>query len=87
MKYYKIVENGYLIAIGTGESSGEEITKEEYDNIMTIVCNRPEVGENVGCRLKTDLTWELYERPIVEDTDPDISDSEALDIILGGDGA
>lgn len=82
MAYYKYIENGYILAIGTG-GMGEEITEEEYNGIMEVIENKPERTETTDYHLLTDLTWEEYE---VEppDPDPDIDDSEAFDIIFGG---
>lgn len=82
--YYKIINNGYLIAVGTG-AGGIEITAEEYENILTVIKERPTAEAGYDYRLKEDLTWELYECPVIDDGD-EISDSEALDIIVGGDG-
>lgn len=84
MRYYKIIENEYLTAIGIG-NDGTEITKEEFDSIVNIINNCPKAEEGFGYRLKADLTWELYELPPVEvDENRELSDSEALEIILGG---
>ena len=82
MRYYKQIENEELVAIGTG-SDGEEITKEEYENILSVIRDRPTPEAGYDYRLKADLTWELVELP-PEDEDPEISDSEVLNIILGG---
>lgn len=85
MRYYKIVENEYLTAIGIGNAGGEEITKEEYNNILSVVRSAPTADEGFDYRLKADLTWELYKLPpIVVDENRELSDSEALEIILGG---
>lgn len=81
MRYYKKISNGYILAIGTGYG-GEEITKEEYDSIMAIL-KAVEHSHDKGYRLKTDQTWEEYELPEVEETE-EISDTEALEILLGG---
>ena len=56
MRYYKQTSNNYIIAIGTGYG-GTEISEAEYNDIMTIIQNRP-ADEGKGYRLKTDLTWE-----------------------------
>lgn len=82
MRYYKLIENGYITAIGTG-AGGEEITAAEYDEIMTTIHNKPAETATLKYRLKTDMTWESYE---VEPEPPsdEIDDSEALGIILGG---
>ena len=70
MRYYKIIENGYITAIGTGDGSGTDITEQEYNAIMDIIRNKPERTENSDFRLKQDLTWEEYERieePVMDD--------------------
>ena len=83
MRYYKLIENGYIIAIGTGGATGTEIMSAEYDDIMSLIQNKPTETETIKYRLKTDLTWEQYE---VEPEPPsdEIDDSEALEILLGG---
>lgn len=68
MRYYKHIENDYVLYIGTGPG-GEEITAEEYENILTIIKSRPAAEVGYGYRLKTDLTWELYELPPVEEVE------------------
>lgn len=61
MRYYKAIENGYIIGIGTG-GGGAEITAAEYEEILTAIRNKPTESVTVGYKLKTDLTWEPYER-------------------------
>lgn len=85
MRYCKTIEDGYLTAIGTGPG-GEEITQEEYDHILAIIRSCPAAEAGYMYRLKANLTWELVPAP-QEVADPEISDSEALDIILGGEVA
>lgn len=84
MRYYKQTDNNCIIAIGTG-AGGTEITEAEYNEIMTVIQNRPQ-ADGKGYRLKTDLTWEEYDLPPEpEPSDEDeLSDAEALDILLGG---
>ena len=83
MRYYKKIEDGYIVAIGTG-GGGEEISKEEYDELLALIKAKPTAEEGFDYRLRDDLTWEKYEVPIVEDVDDDeISDEEALSIIMG----
>ncbi len=84
MRYYADYESGVLVGIGTGKAGGVEITAEEYEHILSVIRSRPTPPKGYDYRLKEDLTWELYERPIVE-VDDEISDEEALNIILGGD--
>lgn len=87
MRHYKNIKDGYILAIGTG-SGNVEITVEEYNEITGIIRTRPEPPQGYDYRLKTDLTWEQYALPDPEpETDGEISDSEALAIILGGETA
>lgn len=80
MRYYKVIFNEYILAVGTG-NGGEEITETEYNEIHSVIQNRP-AQDGYGYRLKTDLTWEQYELPVEED--PELTEEEALDILLGG---
>jgi hypothetical protein len=66
MRYYKHIENGHILSVGTG-SGYTEITAEEYDRIMIVIKNRPTPPDGMGYYLTTELEWELYERPIIED--------------------
>ena len=81
-RYYKNFDGGYISAIGTGVG-GEEITKEEYENILSVIRNRPTPEAGYDYRLKTDITWEPVELPPVSE-DKEISADEALKIILWG---
>ena len=84
MRYYKQIENGYILAIGTG-GGGVEITEQEYNEIMSVIQSKPPRTETTDFRLKVDLTWEEYETP-PEPPEGDIDDTEALNILLGRDG-
>ena len=81
MKYFKKVQSGYIIYVGTG-LGGTEITESEYNEIMTAIYNRPQETAEIGYRLKTDLTWESYEKE--PQPEPDLSAEEIVDIIFGG---
>ena len=83
MRYYKMIIDGYLVAIGNG-SGGTEITAEEYAELLNIIRSKPVATEGYDYRLKTDLTWDVYERPVIPLEDDEISDTEALNIITGG---
>ena len=83
MRYYKLIIGDYIIFIGTG-TGGTEITEAEYTTILDIIHNKPPATETTDYRLKVDLTWEPYEID-PPDPDPELDDSEALDILLGGD--
>ena len=83
MRYYKNISDNYIISIGTGYG-GEKITETEYNSIMSIIQSHPQ-ADGKGYRLKTDLTWEEYDLPVVEvSDDEEISTDEALNILLGG---
>lgn len=84
MRYYKNIKEGYILAIGAG-SGYTEITAEEYNEIVSIIRNCTEPPEGYDYRLREDLTWEEYELPIIDPSEEEISDEEALAIILGGD--
>ena len=95
MRYYKLIENDTLIAIGTG-AGGVEITEAEYNALLSEI------------RTKAALVDKLYSGEITIDAVPgewqeeiqrrvderiaaegiaeeqDISADEALEILLGG---
>ena len=81
MKYCKMLEDGYIYAIGYGNGDAE-ITKEEYESILAIINARPDAPEGKGYRLKQDLTWEEYDLPQADEEE--ISAEEAVNIILEG---
>lgn len=84
MRHFKLLTDGYISFIGTG-NCGTEITEAEYNNILGIIRNGPTAHGTYSYRLKSDLTWERWEPPVTpEDDDPDLTAEEALDIILGG---
>lgn len=84
MKYYKQISDNYILAIGTG-LGGIEITETEYNSILSTIQSRP-VSDTQGYRLRTDLTWEAYDLPPEPEPsdDDEISNEEALNILLGG---
>lgn len=77
MHYYK--KGSTYIASETAMDA-DAITKEEYDRIKAIIDSRPTAEDGFAYRLTADLEWELYEIPVSEE----ITDEEALDILLGG---
>lgn len=74
MRYYKQIQDNYIIAIGIGNGS-LEITESEYYEILEIVQNKPAVERGFDYRLKTDLSLELFELPLLPD-DADAEDYE-----------
>ena len=82
MRYYKIIDNGYIYSIGTG-NNGIAITEEEYNQIMEIIHTKPTHINTMDYRLKEDLTWEEYEIEFI--TDESVPEAEELlDILLSG---
>lgn len=81
-KYFKNIDGEYLVSISTG-SGMEEITQEEYEHILSVIHSRPADEPGYTHKLRTDLTWEQVALP-PEPEDPEISEKEALAIILGG---
>lgn len=82
MRYYKIIDGDYLVAIGIG-TGGDEITEAEYNALKEIIRNRPTTSGDVNYRLTTNLIWEMFTSP-ERDSDPELSAEEALAIIMGG---
>ena len=79
---YKIEDNGYIKAIGTG-NIGTEITEAEYNKIMEAIQKRPSDTDTVGYRLTTDLTWEQYEKEPVPPYVEEPTAEELLNILTG----
>ena len=77
MRYYKQIDNGYILAIGTG-GGGTEITAAEYDEIMSVIQQKPQATATTDYHLKTDLTWESYQ---VEPPAPDYTPPDNLDAV------
>ena len=86
MRYYKIENDKYILAVGIG-NSGAEITENEYDHIKVIVDNCPTAPDGYGYRLTAELEWELYELPREEPIEEEMSETEekakAYDILTG----
>ena len=67
--YNKTIIGGYISFVGTGEM-GEQITESEYNEILSIIHNRPTAPTGFTYKLKADtLEWELVELPPIEDDD------------------
>ena len=79
--YSKLIEDGYIIAVGTG-ILGEEITESEYNELMSIIHNRPTPQNGYDYKLKADtLTWELVELPKPSDTDTDATEQDYIEAL------
>lgn len=95
MRYYKKMESGKLVAIGTG-SGGVEITEAEYNDLLSMIREKAALvdklysGEiaisDVPAEWQEEIQRRVDER-IKREGEADqqeISADEALDIILGG---
>ena len=61
--YRKVIENGYITAVGTG-IDGDNISKAKYDEIIGIIHSAPKAPEGYQYTLRaSDLEWELSEIP------------------------
>ena len=84
MRYYKLIDGGYIVQIGTG-LGGEKITEAEYSTILGAFDSRPVPPSGFDYRLRDDLTWEAYELPPQPELEPTSEDkAEAYDILMGG---
>lgn len=95
MRYYKIIENNILLAIGTGPG-GVEITESEYNRLLTEIREKAALVdslyngeitiEGVPAEWREEIQRRVDERIAAEGeaAEQDISAEEALDILLGG---
>lgn len=68
--FCKMLNNGYVYGVCVSKIAvGEEITEHEYNEILSIIHERPTTPYGYGYRLREDLTWELYELPVVEEVE------------------
>lgn len=81
MRYYEETDNDFIVCIGKG-FGGEEISETQYDEIFEIIHAKPIPPSGYDYALRKDLTWELVELPPMPE--PELTDEEALAIILGG---
>lgn len=82
MRYYIEIIQGYISSIGTG-FSGVEISEVKYNELLTTIRNRPTPPPGYDYWLRADtLEWELVELPPMPE--PELTDEEALEILLGG---
>lgn len=73
--FYKCINDKFIIGVGTGSGS-EEISEQEYNDILEKINNRPEAPEGFSYRLTTSLEWELCE---VSKTEP-TAEEEIIEI-------
>ena len=78
---YKVIIDGYLVSVGTG-SGGTEITESEYNDLLSIIHNRPTPQSGYDYKLKADtLEWELVELPPIDDTDEEATESDYINAL------
>lgn len=67
--YYKTIEDNIVTTIGTSSTVSEpnvEITKTEYDNILSLIKNKPQDTEETVYKLVADtMTYEPFDAPPV----------------------
>ena len=73
--YQKIVENGYIASIAKGANNGN-ITEEEYNAILSVIRNKPTAPDGFDYKLREDLTWELYELPVIPPEDEEATEED-----------
>ena len=95
MRYYKLIENDTLIAIGTG-SGGTEITESEYSALLYEIREKAALADklysgeitidSVPIDWQEEIQRRVDERIAAKGTaeEQDIPAEEALDILLGG---
>lgn len=71
--YYKQVENGIILSIGTLEVANDsltEITETEYNSLLAIMKRAPKGGAEYGYHLSAEtLQYEFYVKPREEAVD------------------
>ena len=69
----------------TVKSGQTEITKEQYDALVEAIRSFDlTASDGKYYRLEADGTWVLYDLPVVEEQEEELTAEEALEIILGG---
>ena len=83
--FYKTIESGYIVGIGTnGPDNVDAITVEEYNGILDAIRNKPSAEDGYCYMLRADtLEWELVELPPTPEPEP--TTDEVIDYLFGGD--
>lgn len=68
MKYYRNIADGYIVSLEKRETSanGDEITETQYNEIISLLGNRPIAPDGYAYRLTAKMEWELCEITDVE---------------------
>ncbi len=89
--FYKNIDGDYIttaqkMIVPDDMSIVGNITEAEYNEILSVIRQRPTPPEGFDYRLKEDLTWELCELPPVPPEEPSYEELlEAVEIYKGGD--
>ena len=87
---YKQIEDNILTTIGEVEHISEnqvEITESEYNEILSVIQNKPEDTETIIYKLHADtleyVGYDRPEEPVIEPTDP-VIDSIISEVASNG---
>lgn len=83
MGFVKIESDGYILGVAKVDGNGN-ITESEYNTIAEHLRNAPTAPDGFQYRLTVGLEWELSEMPVFDPAQEEITDAEALAILLGG---
>lgn len=83
MKYFKSCTDGYILGVGETDGNGN-ISEVEYNVLAEIIRNKPTPPGGHQYRLTTGVEWVLCEIPDICGLEEEITDTEALSILLGG---
>lgn len=73
--YQKNISDGYIVSIVSGVTNGN-ITEAEYNTILSTIRAKPTPPQGYDYKLREDLTWELYELPIVPPEDEEATEED-----------
>ena len=82
--YFKILDGNYISSYGktSVETKNGEITESEYNEILSIIHNRPTAPTGYVYKLRADtLEWELVELPPIEEDDDEATESDYIDAL------
>lgn len=84
MFYFEIDADGYVASYGTSTAEVQRsISAERFEMIAGKIRQKPTAPDGYTYKLRADtLEWELVELPPMPE--PELTDEEALEILLGG---
>ena len=83
MNYCYMISDGYICGVLESEQHfPNEITEEQKDEVVAMLCNRPSASDGFTYQLKADtLEWELVELPPVEEQDDEATESDYIEAL------